>query len=286
MATDEPATSYALILERGSPKPDAEIGRLLAFHLSLHPTDAIVRVRYGGGLLVDGIGAETADDVIHRLSGIGVRARKVDAGAWAIVPRGYRAFGLAFGDDGLEVRLVTGRKLTIPRAALHAVHLYVLAPPSGEKAEGQPPRPEILLQDALSQRGRQLLEKMDERGLRGAELHLTILGAEPFGPVRIRRSDFDFTCLGASLEQHSLDNFLLILDEVLRFLPGAWNREPAVAFLEDLDPQRLVYFKLEEALALERWLCYWIRAEEEASAERRAASGAASGSAPAAGGPA
>jgi hypothetical protein len=267
------APCWALVLERDSPKPDAEIGRLLAFHLGLHPTDAILRVRYGGGLLVEGVSEETAEELGRRLAGIGVRTRRVDEGSWGIEARGYRAFGLTFADDSLEVRLVTGRRLRVPRADVHAVHLYCLAAPPGEREEHEALRREPVLQDVLSLRGRQLLRKLEERGLRGAELHLTLLCAEPVGPVRVRRNDFDFTCLGPGLEQHSLDNFLLLLDEVLRFLPAAWNREAAAAFLEDLDPQRLLYFKVEEALARERWLSYWIRAAEEERAVRGAAAG-------------
>src|SRR5262245_25765759 len=36
---------YTLILERGSVKPVAEIGRLLSCYLPIHPTDAILQVR-------------------------------------------------------------------------------------------------------------------------------------------------------------------------------------------------------------------------------------------------
>ena len=46
---------FALILQRGSPRPLPEIARILAYHLSLHLTDALTRVRYGGGLLAESV---------------------------------------------------------------------------------------------------------------------------------------------------------------------------------------------------------------------------------------
>ena len=76
---------FVMILERDSPKPDAEIGRLLAAHLSLHPTDAIVSVRYGGGLIAADLTEELADELRERLLALGVGARKVPVDEWALV---------------------------------------------------------------------------------------------------------------------------------------------------------------------------------------------------------
>ncbi|MBI4602930.1 MAG: hypothetical protein HY721_13315 [Planctomycetes bacterium] len=252
-----------MILERDSPKPDAEIGRLLAYHLALHPTDAILRVRYGGGLVADGVPEDVADDLARRLREIGVRARKIDAALWAVVPRGCRAFGLAFGEEALEVRLVTGRRLLVPRRDIFALHLHAMAGPSGAKGGDKAARPSIADAEVLSARGRKLLENLVEAGLEQVELHLSLLCAEPFGAVRVRRSDFDFSCLGVNVLEHSLDNFLILLDEVLLYLPEAWNRRAAEAFLETLDPKRILHFKEEEATNLERWLFQWIRIETE-----------------------
>ena len=65
MISDSPeeARACALILERESPKPDAEVGRILALHLPITATDAIARVRYGGGLIVKGIPEAAAAEI-------------------------------------------------------------------------------------------------------------------------------------------------------------------------------------------------------------------------------
>jgi hypothetical protein len=100
------------------------------------------------------------------------------------------------------------------------------------------------------------------------ELHLTILARDPHGPVRVRKNDFDFSCLGEQRQKHSIDNFLLLLEEVLAYLPRAWNRKAAEQFLSDLDPKKILYFKEEEAASLERWLYQWARMDEERSARQ------------------
>ena len=61
---------WTLILQRTSPKPVAEIGRLLAYHLSLHPTDAIALVRYGGGLVAENLPDDMATRLIAQLDAI------------------------------------------------------------------------------------------------------------------------------------------------------------------------------------------------------------------------
>ena len=77
--------------------------------------------------------------------------------------------------------------------------------------------------------------------------------------VCIAKDDCDFSCLGEQKQSHSLDNFLLLLDEVLAYLPTAWNREPALQFLRTLNPQTISRSKEEEARNFDRWMLQWVR---------------------------
>ena len=43
----------ALIALPDAPLDSTRVGRILAFHFDLHPADAIARVRYGGGIIIE-----------------------------------------------------------------------------------------------------------------------------------------------------------------------------------------------------------------------------------------
>ena len=58
---------YTLVLERDSPRPVAEIGRVVADHCSLHLADAISQVRYGGGLVADDL-SDASGNALQALS--------------------------------------------------------------------------------------------------------------------------------------------------------------------------------------------------------------------------
>ncbi len=293
---DPSATGFAVILERDSPRPFADIGRLLAYHLEMHPTDAVTRVRYGGGLIAESVTGEIADRLVGKLRDLGVKARRISTDLWALVPRGARVSRLELSDATLTARLVGGRKVDIPRRELFALQVHGLMPldrgkPVVEIRPKKEKKPtmglEPLLRSAgfaagsdpglresgsLGPRGRRLHDALAEHGLLTLELHLTLY-ADPFGPLRIQKNEYDFTSLEVDREEHSLDNFLVLLDRVLAYLPGAWNRETAARFAESLDPRAIHYFKAEEAQNLERWLYEWSRIEAEEHSTLSASTG-------------
>jgi hypothetical protein len=122
---------------------------------------------------------------------------------------------------------------------------------------------------SLSPRGRTLLDNLDQEAKGAVELHLTVYCADPTGPLRVRRDRFDYSCLGEQRQEHSIDNFLILLEEILASYPNAWNRQPVEQFLRDLDPKKILRFKPEEAQNFSRWMLQWIRIElEERGAER------------------
>lgn len=115
------------------------------------------------------------------------------------------------------------------------------------------------------------------------EMHLTLYCAEPprpageggpewrWSPLRIAKNDFDYSCLQEQKQTHSLDNFLILLEDVLAYLPEAWNREAVGRFLSELDPLKILHSKEEETENFDRWMLEWVRIEcAERGAERTA----------------
>jgi hypothetical protein len=251
----------ALLIERDSPFPIPQVGRLLAFHFGLHPADAIARVRYGGGILVENAPREPLLEIQARLLEAGVRTVVIDSDLLYAVPRGQKAVAVEFLEEGLLVRRSTGPNLILARDGILALHLYGLLPAPAE-AEAPAAAGAAGSESLLSPRARQLTEKLAAAGFQGCLLHVTIYSAEAC-PVRIARDDFQFSCLGEQKQPHSLDNFLILLDELLAYLPEAWNREPAARFLADLEPAAIIRFKEEEVRNFDRWMLHCVRLERE-----------------------
>jgi hypothetical protein len=296
------APQYALILERESPKPDGEIGRALALHLPVTATDAIARVRYGGGLLVRGISEELAEEIRRSLAAIGVGARIIEAERWGPVPRGRRVTWLSLRGDSMRIRPgnPTGSDLVVPRSRILAIALQGVAPPPPPEAsprksrlrnwtevEERPvrrmgleealsyrePTASLLLEPgadrgaagipSLSPRGAELVRNLSRHGLAGMRFRLKIYAAGEPGIYRLEKDEIDFSCLREQKQEHSLDNFLLLVEEILDFLPLAWNRRSAERFLAELDPRTIHCSKEEEAQNFDRWMLEWARIELE-----------------------
>ena len=272
----------ALILERKSPAPVAQIGRLLAFHFDLHPTEAIARVRYGGGILIERASPAKVREVKDHLDATDVASRILSASDLEEIPREFRAFALDLSTSDMTARTITGNRLSLAPKDILALHLYGLLPDTVEveshretqKREHAEKASQRFLQSSLldsdprtpgasnlSPRARQLSETLAEKKLQGMEFHLTLFSSAPIRLLRIRKNDFDFSSLGVQKQPHSMDNFLMLLDEIVAYLPHAWNREPAVEFLRDLDPNSILRFKSEEIHNFERWLYQWVRLE-------------------------
>ena len=310
--THDEWAACALILERESPKPDAEIGRILALHLPIPATDAIARVRYGGGLIVKGITDDAAAEIADDLREIGVGTRIIEADRWGPVPRGRRVTWLSLEGDTLRIRPggpgagappgFSGSDLVIPRDRILGLALLGVAPPPPpappsksrlrswtEREEPEAPRLGLeealayrepvssLLLDpggegstgkaeipSLSPRGAELLQNLSRHGLAGMRFRLKLYSKDAPGILRLEKDEVDFGCLGELKQAHSLDNFLLLVEEVLDFLPRAWNRRSAERFLAELDPRIIQCAKEEEAQNFDRWMLEWVRIEREA----------------------
>lgn len=306
-----PPGDSALVLLPGSPRPAPEIGRVLAYHLGLHPTDAIARVRYSGGVLLSGIAHEVAEELRARLEQAGVQARRVPASLLRDLPRGHRVRSIKLLPGGIQAALHGGGERAIGGGDLFAVHLYALPDPSpssmGPRAsEGLDPAsapgrlralprlrtitrlPQPVNREEwrqvlktqwylrhhhgmgealeISPRARKLREALLQASDPPPSLHLTLLCGSGIGPLRLLHGDLDYSRLGERKQPHSLDNFLLLLDELRGLAPGAWLIDRVAGFLDRLDPAEVLYFKPEEGQNLERWLLLWIRLTEEGMA--------------------
>ena len=269
----------ALILGLGDQASPSRLGALLARHFDCHPADAMARARYGGGILVECGAPEKVQYLQTRLREEGVETRILPSSALGECPRGFRVVTLDFRDEAILARQVGGRTLALLRGDIPGVHLYGLRPdgaPSGapEAAAGATEMGPVLgalgvagAGRTLSPRGRQLVKNLEEAGLLAMEFHLTLCCREPTGFVRLEKDWIDYSSRGAGKLEHSLDNFLLLLDEVVAYLPDAWNRQPAVDFLADLDPRRILRSKREEVVNFERWMFQWARLEELSNGE-------------------
>jgi hypothetical protein len=221
--------------------------------------------------------------------------------SWGIVPVGTRIFAVEFLDDILLARLLNERELVIPREDVCAVYLHGVLPHSwkdsvapGSSSHRSPSmiasggplsrarkgsrQEEDSRQHArkiaatepslLGEKARILHERLEAAGWLSMEFCLTLYCPEPVGPLRLRKEGFDFSCLGPEKKAHSLDNFLTVVERTLQFVSKAWNREDAVAFLADPDPERILCFKEEMVDNLDRWICHWVQVEAESRASK------------------
>lgn len=263
---------FALILTPESPFPIPEIAKALAAALHWPLTDAIVRTRYGRGILAEGLDEELSRTLRDRLAEIGVAAEIVDESRWRVAPRGYQAVALEFLPDVMLARLQNDQELVIPKQDVFALDAYGLRPEETgavPKGDLSPRAPKVPLEShgeiVLTSAGRKLLEMLKAHEHPDMELRLTIYCAEPFGALHIRKDRFDYESLGARRRLHSLDNYLALLELLLDEFPDVWNRETVEAFLRDLDPSAIFRWKREEVENFHRWVLYWIQATREES---------------------
>lgn len=277
----------ALILERGCTAPVAHIGRALALHDKLHPADALTRARYCGGIVLESAHPAKVRVVKEHLDALRVATRIVPAERLRELPRGVRAIQLEFREDALVAGMVGGRRVVVPRNELFGLHCYALLPEGAqglEAAADEERRSQVENQrliersgllratertsGGISPRASRLMENLVEQHLTALKFHLTVYSSGAVGSIRIRKDDFDFSSRGLQKRKHSLDNFLLLLDDALAYLPEAWNREPAVEFLHDLEPEGIVRFKPEEVGNFDRWMLALARLEREGAGSR------------------
>jgi demethylmenaquinone methyltransferase/2-methoxy-6-polyprenyl-1,4-benzoquinol methylase len=277
------AEDRALVLVPGSPRPFAEIARRLTLYCDEHPSDLATRVRYGAGILVRQGNKENLAAIATQLeSDLGVHARVIPARTLADMPRGYRARSIQLRASGdVVVSLVGGREIEIASENLRGIGIHAL-PEVTEKTDDDEPSgaatgasgpseslerlAHVTLEVAASSkdrlRSRTILDWIGESEFESLQFFLTLYVQDPIGPVRLERTDIDFTVLGEDIQPHSLDNFLLVAERILERFPELLNADATRTFIETLDPKPLVFLKPEEAQRHDQWMQAWIRLED------------------------
>lgn len=299
MTRTPPDLPFAVVLRRESPAPVATIGKVLANRAGIPTTDAISRVRYGAGIVVEGVSEETADRIVEDLSGVQVEAVKVDPSRWLKPPPGYPVVALEFLESEILARLPSEAELVIAKRDIFGIDVYGLETPrpeepeargagsrraAGRKDDDTRATPagsvgvirETLLANLpgrisdLSPRGKALVEKLEEEGHTEVEWRMTLYCAAPTGPLHIRKDRFDYSCLGEQKRKHSIDNFLALIEEIHIELPELWNRDGAESLVRELDLSGVIRFKKEEVQNLHRFMHYWISEEAAGPGEETA----------------
>lgn len=274
---ETPERRFAVILERSSSFSISGAARVLARELCLEIPDALLRARYGRGILAEGIEESASRALVGALADIGIAARAVDESRWRLAPPGYQAVAFEFLPEAMLARLQNDQELVILREDVFALDAYGLRgeaaeePPAGRRAKGPRPAPlELAAETVLSAEGRTFLERLQNHEHPDMELRLTVYCAEPAGALHVRGNRFDYSTLGARRRRHSVDNYLALVELLLAEFPEAWNREALEALLRDLDPAAIFRWKKEEVQNFHRWMLYWVDAacEERASGER------------------
>ena len=276
------ASRVAVVLTPDTPRPLAEIGRILALQTGLHPFDANTRVRYSGGILFEETTLEIARDLAACLESEGVQTRIVPAETLRNLKRVERARELLCRDGVLHARQASGATVPLAAVDLYAVHLYAVsaAPvakpwtgsdwsllhPSRRSAKKEPdPRTEALeLVDQEREAcadvhpvAQRLREEARASGAATPVLKLTLFRSGCRSPIAASHDDLCFSKCAEAARPAVLDRFLDLLDDLRPLCAGAWRGETIARFLETGDLGPLLYFKREEAQNCDRWIHLW-----------------------------
>ena len=97
-----------------------------------------------------------------------------------------------------------------------------------------------------------LLDRLQDPRFNGISFHLTLYGTNPLMALKINKDEFDYSCLEADKTGNSLENFLLLLERLLDWLPATGSAEKAGAFLDAPDPEIILLSGENEAAAFDR----------------------------------
>lgn len=235
------------------------VARLLAAVTGQTVPDSLQQVRYGRGIVARDLAAKPARELTRALASVGLGAFVVPVSEFTAAPRARRVSGVAIDDEGLGLTM-RGREGLPPRRLdwedVWAIHPAAVVLESGSEErdalarKGEPlaglePRAKTLLTE---------LRRNRERERAPIRLSIEIVCNGP----RLFRLGSDSTGIYANLAEradHSLENFLRLLEELLTKAPGAVLVPPGAMRLVDRgDPDQVLFAKREALDSFNAWL--------------------------------
>lgn len=235
------------------------VARLLAAVTGQTVPDALQRVRYGRGIVARNLEAKPARELTRALASIGLGAFVVPVADFTPAPRARRVSGVAIDAAGLGLTL-RGREGLPPRRLdwedVWAIHPAAVVLESGsEERDALARKGEALA--SLEPRAKTLLTELRrhrERERAPVRLSIEVVCNGP----RLFRLSSDSTGIYANLTQrgdHSLENFLRLLEELLTQAPKAVLVPPGAMRLVDRgEPDQVLFAKREALESFNAWL--------------------------------
>ena len=260
----ETAEKCSLVLAAGSAAAHEDLSAALQEQLGMHRSDAMARARYGGGILVSGEAHPRLEQLAAALERLGVSSSIAETAELENLPRPKRITGLEFSAGKLTAASPGGKNTAIEKAALAGIKAYALLPEAPPAKEEEEPGGGSLSTSLLSgpaDDGRmpkpgnklaRLLARLQDPRFNGISFHLTLYGTNPLMALKISKDEFDYSCLEADKTGNSLENFLLLLERLLDWLPATGSAEKAGAFLDAPDPEIILLSGENEAAAFDR----------------------------------
>jgi len=235
------------------------VARLLAAVTGQTVPDALQGVRYGRGIVARNLAAKPARELTRALASVGLGAFTVPVSEFTPAPRARRVSSVIIDGEGLGLTM-RGREGLPPRRLdwedVWGIHPAAVILESGseerdalarkgESLAGLEPRAKTLLTE---------LRRHRERERAPIRLSIEIVCNGP----RLFRLSSDSAGIYANLAQradHSLENFLRLLDELLAQAPSAVLVPPGALRLVDRgDPDQVVFAKREALDSFNAWL--------------------------------
>ena len=269
------------MLAPGSATAHDDLSATLQKQLGMHRSDAMARARYGGGILASGETRPRLEQLAAALDRMGVSSSIAETAELENLPRPKRITGLQFSTGKLTAASPGGKNTDIEKADLAGIKAYALlpeTPPAKEEEESGESSLSASLLSGSSDDGTMtkpgnklagLLDRLQDPRFNGISFHLTLYGANPLMALKINKDEFDYSCLEADKTGTSLENFLLLLERLLDWLPATGSTEEAEAFLDAPDPEIILLSGENESAAFDRSRLWNMKTDNDKQASER-----------------
>ncbi len=246
-----------------------EIADLLSLTTGQPAQDLALRVRYGSGIVARELFRDDAEKVAAALELDGMAAFLVAEDGFVLEPRRRKITGGVIGEDAFFAQIGHAAAPTeIPWRAVRIVNAYALAHQLPEKrkkehvvftAEGEELDDSVKDLQKLriySNEAMRIIESVARYEERFPDrdvkfyIDLSTLDAS----YQVRRREYNFEGLGDLCMNHSMDNFMVLLRQILKRVRCAFVPERSVTFAETADLAAILVEKEEEQRSYARWV--------------------------------